>query len=95
MIKIALSRSALALSLVLAGAAVGCGANPGEESTDAATQELASDGNEAVTANDQGTIDMTDQANGKTVTVQFDGSNQAQVTTPKGVTFDKAMTCGG
>lgn len=60
MIKIALSRSALAFSLVLAGAAVGCGANPGEESTDLATQELAADGNEAITANDQGTMDMTD-----------------------------------
>lgn len=59
MIKIALSRSALAFSLVLAGAAVGC-ANLGEESTDAATLELASDGNEAVTASDQATIDMTD-----------------------------------
>jgi len=59
MIKLALSRSALALSLVLAGSAVGCG-NLGEESTDTATLELASDGNEAVTASDQSTIDMTD-----------------------------------
>jgi hypothetical protein len=59
MIKIALSRSALAFSLVLAGAAVGCG-NLGAESTDAATLELASDGNEAVMASDQATIDMTD-----------------------------------
>ena len=60
MIKVALTHTALAFSLVLAGAAVGCGANPGEESTDAATQELASDGNDAVIASDQGTIDMTD-----------------------------------
>jgi hypothetical protein len=56
MIKIALSSSALALSLVLA---VGC-ASVGDEATDTATQELASDGTEAVTASDQGTIDMTD-----------------------------------
>ena len=60
MMKLALTRSALAFSLVLAGAAAGCGANPGEESADEAMQELASDGSEVVTANDQGTIDMTD-----------------------------------
>lgn len=42
-----------------------------------------------------GEVVHANQVNGKTLTVQFDGSNQAQVTTPKGVTFDKAMTCGG
>jgi len=71
MIKVALTRSALAFSLVLAGAAVGCGVNPGAESTDAATQELASDGNDAVQASDQGTIDMTD------ATFELAGANDA------------------
>jgi hypothetical protein len=60
MIKLALTRSALAFSLVLAGGAVGCGVSTGAESTDVATLELASDGNDAVQASDQGTIDMTD-----------------------------------
>jgi hypothetical protein len=73
MIKVALTHSALALSLVLAGAAVGCGVNPGVESTDAATQELASDGNDAVQASDQGTIDMTD------ATFELAGANDATV----------------
>ena len=42
-----------------------------------------------------GQVVHANQASGKTVTVDFDGSNQATVTTSKGLTFDKAMTCGG
>jgi hypothetical protein len=40
-----------------------------------------------------GTVTHTNQANGKTVTVSFDGTDQATITTPKGVTIERPLTC--
>jgi hypothetical protein len=41
-----------------------------------------------------GQVTHTNAANGKQITVDFDGSDQATVTGPKGQTFDKTMICG-
>ena len=40
-----------------------------------------------------GTVIHTGKASGKSLTVSFDGSDQASVTTPRGQTFDRGLTC--
>jgi hypothetical protein len=40
-----------------------------------------------------GTVVHANKANGKTVTVAFDGSAEASITTPKGVTIERPLTC--
>jgi hypothetical protein len=42
-----------------------------------------------------GTVTHANAAKGKTVTVEFDGSDQATVTAPSGATFEKQLVCGG
>ena len=41
-----------------------------------------------------GQVTHTNAASGKQITVDFDGSDQATVTGPKGQTFEKPMICG-
>ncbi|MEO7327126.1 MAG: hypothetical protein ABI193_01020 [Minicystis sp.] len=42
-----------------------------------------------------GEVTHTNAANGKQITVTFDGSDQAVITGPKGQTFEKDLVCGG
>src|SRR5690242_20535649 len=56
--KLASSRSLVALFLVTSGALAGC--NGGSESVDQATQLLSSDGDAAVSADDQSTDSLSD-----------------------------------
>ena len=40
-----------------------------------------------------GTVTHTNEVSGKTVTVAFDGSAEATITTPKGATIERPLTC--
>jgi hypothetical protein len=40
-----------------------------------------------------GTVTHTGKVNGKSVTVAFDGSDQATITTPKGISFERPLVC--
>lgn len=61
--KLASHTSALVISLLLGSAALGCGMRQGsDDSTDQATQLLSSDGEEAVSSNDQSVEFLTDAA---------------------------------
>jgi hypothetical protein len=63
MTKLASHTSTLVISLLLGSAAVGCGMRQGSDDTaDQATQLLSSDGEEAVSSNDQSVEFLTDAA---------------------------------
>jgi hypothetical protein len=66
MTKLASHTSALVISLLLGSAAIGCGMQQGSDGldgdTDQATQLLSTDGEEAVTSNEESTESLTDAA---------------------------------